>query len=52
MTFVNYPDELGRVVGQVMPLMEQAGSRCPFAPTPPTSRDSTAPLITNIKPSG
>jgi alkanesulfonate monooxygenase SsuD/methylene tetrahydromethanopterin reductase-like flavin-dependent oxidoreductase (luciferase family) len=33
MTFVNYQDELGRVVGQVIPLMEQAGLREPFTPT-------------------
>jgi FMNH2-dependent dimethyl sulfone monooxygenase len=32
MTFVNYQDELGRVVGQVIPLMEQAGLRRPFTP--------------------
>ena len=32
MTFVNYQDELGRVVGQVMPLLEQAGLRRPFTP--------------------
>ena len=27
MTFVNYQDELGRVVGQMIPLLEQAGLR-------------------------
>jgi dimethylsulfone monooxygenase len=31
MTFVNYQDELGRVIGQLLPLMEQAGLRRPFA---------------------
>jgi alkanesulfonate monooxygenase SsuD/methylene tetrahydromethanopterin reductase-like flavin-dependent oxidoreductase (luciferase family) len=31
MTFVNYQDELRRVVEQVMPLMEQAGLRRPYA---------------------
>jgi len=44
MTFVNYQDELRRVVEQVMPLMEQAGLRRQFtAGVPPaggiTSRD-------------
>jgi alkanesulfonate monooxygenase SsuD/methylene tetrahydromethanopterin reductase-like flavin-dependent oxidoreductase (luciferase family) len=32
MTFVNYQDELGRVVGQVLPLLEQAGLRSPYTP--------------------
>lgn len=32
MTFVDYQDELGRVVGQVVPLLEQAGLRRPFTP--------------------
>jgi alkanesulfonate monooxygenase SsuD/methylene tetrahydromethanopterin reductase-like flavin-dependent oxidoreductase (luciferase family) len=31
MTFVNYQDELSRVIEQVMPLMEQAGLRRPHA---------------------
>src|SRR6185437_261664 len=33
MTFVNYQDELQRVVSNVLPLVEQAGLRRPFAPT-------------------
>ena len=33
MTFVNYQDELARVVGQVLPLLEQAGLRRPFTST-------------------
>jgi alkanesulfonate monooxygenase SsuD/methylene tetrahydromethanopterin reductase-like flavin-dependent oxidoreductase (luciferase family) len=32
MTFVNYQDELERVVGQVLPLLEQAGLRRSFTP--------------------
>jgi hypothetical protein len=44
MTFVNYQDELRRVVEQVMPLMEQAGLRRQFTAGVPvagriTSRD-------------
>jgi alkanesulfonate monooxygenase SsuD/methylene tetrahydromethanopterin reductase-like flavin-dependent oxidoreductase (luciferase family) len=32
MTFVNYQDELRRVTTEVLPLLEQAGLRRPFAP--------------------
>jgi hypothetical protein len=32
MTFVNYEDELVRIIRDVLPLLEQAGLRRPFAP--------------------
>jgi len=31
MTFVNYQDELQRIIRDVLPLLEQAGLRRPFA---------------------
>jgi alkanesulfonate monooxygenase SsuD/methylene tetrahydromethanopterin reductase-like flavin-dependent oxidoreductase (luciferase family) len=37
MTFVNYQDELARVIGQVIPLVEQAGLRRPFTPASKTT---------------
>ena len=38
MTFVNYQDELARVVGQVIPLLERAGLRLPFTPVSKAAR--------------
>ena len=38
MTFVNYQDELRRVVEQVIPLLEQAGLRQPFRPDAASGR--------------
>ena len=42
MTFVNYQDELARVVGQVLPLVEQAGLRRPFTPATGTAAAAAA----------
>jgi alkanesulfonate monooxygenase SsuD/methylene tetrahydromethanopterin reductase-like flavin-dependent oxidoreductase (luciferase family) len=43
MTFVNYQDELRRIIGEVLPLLEQAGLRRPFV-TPPLQPLLTQPV--------